>query len=205
VRCFSGHVQCFGLCVYPVSSILSGGHLWKALKKFPSVFGGHLYIQEYPSYKRGGPYTSSLRPGVILHVLYYRFRAIYFRITHTWVRNILYKYPRFIMGVPISGQGELIPTLVFTMIPMWGSICLGPLLPQFENRNFMQPMRIGGVGGVDFWFLFCSHCVPIRFPNSFPSSSHVLKTFPTAPQFYSIPFGHSSAYINWKGKHTIRP
>jgi hypothetical protein len=126
VNCFSGHVKCFGLCVYLVSSILSGGHLWKALKKFPSVFGGHLYIQEYPSYKRGGPYTSSLRLGVILHVLYYKFRALYFRITHTWVRNILNKYPRFIMGVPISGRGKLIPTLVFTMIPMWGSICLGP-------------------------------------------------------------------------------
>jgi len=40
VNCFSGHVQCFGLCVYPVSSILSGGHLWKALKKFPTYLEG---------------------------------------------------------------------------------------------------------------------------------------------------------------------
>jgi hypothetical protein len=68
------------------------------------------------------------------------------------------------------------------------------LLAQFENRNFMQPMRIGG--GVDFGFLLCSHCVTMRFPNSFPSSSHVLKTFPTAPQFYSIPFGHSSTSMD---------
>jgi len=46
----------------------------------------------------------------------------------------------------------------------------------------------------------------MRFPNSFPSSSHVLKIFPTAPQFYSIPFlatvQHPCIYkLEWETYH----
>jgi hypothetical protein len=76
VNCFFGQVQCFGLCVYCIWSLQSfqGDISGKHSRKFPCVFGRHLYIQEYPSYKRGGSYTSSLRPGGILYVLYYKFK-----------------------------------------------------------------------------------------------------------------------------------
>jgi len=83
----------------------------------------------------------------------------------------------------------------------------------FENRkNFMHPMRrlnknFGWGGGEKDFLLFflSSQCVSIKFSMGSQNAPQVLngfpKTFPIAPQFYPILFGHNSTsmYMTYKG------